>query len=170
MKRKHSTSSNSIIHAKTSGEEKKSNMYHLQAENLPLIIKIIYKTIFAIWGSCLHPKHAGNGALLGHYDCLLFVLLLPFECVHVVLTFYSTFLGTNHTRGPHQSGRPSGKKVDCSFVGNLSAEGLNQSVETYGISSCSKRSSGKAISQPLLITCLLLTSRCHEMLQLQPAT
>lgn len=138
----------------------KLNMHNLQPENLCTVFKIIYKITFVILGSCLHPTYVGNSGLLGQYDCFLFVLLPPFECVHAVLTVCSTFLGADHTRGPHQSGLPSGKKVDCSFVEKLGVEGLNQSCETYGISSCSKRSSGKAISQSPLITCLLLTSCC----------
>lgn len=152
------------------GEETKLNMHNLQPENLSTIIKIIYKITFAIWGSCLHPKYAGNGDFLGQYDCFLFVLLPPFECVHTVLTVCSTFLGADHTRGPHQSGLPFGKKVDCSFFEKRSAEGLTQSYETYGVSSCSKRSSGKAISQSPLITCLLLTFCCWRAKPwLQPA-
>lgn len=144
------------------GKEKKLNMHNLQPENLSAIIKITYKITFAIWWSCLHPKYAGNGDILGYYDCFLFVLLASFKCVHTVLTVCSTFVGADDTRGPHQSGLPSGKKVDCSFVEKYSAGGLNQSWETYGIFSCSKTSSGKAISPSPLITCLLLSSCCQR--------
>lgn len=71
-------------------------------------------------------------------------------------TSYGTSPGTDHTRGPHQSGLPSGKKLDCSPVGKLSAEGLSQSRQTHGTSRCSQRFSGKAVSQPALITCSIL--------------
>lgn len=97
----------------------KLSMHNLQPEKLCTVIKVIYKITFAILGSYLHPTYAGNGGLLGQYDCFLFVLLPPFERVHAELTVCSTFLGADHTRGPHQSGLPSGKKVDCSFVEKL---------------------------------------------------
>ena len=69
---------------------------------------------------------AGNSSVLVSV-MLSACALLPFDRGQPGLISYRPSPRTDCARIPHQSGLPSGKKPDCSFVGKLSGEGVNQS-------------------------------------------
>ena len=69
---------------------------------------------------------AGNSSILISV-MLSTCTLLPFDRGQPVLISYRPSPRTDCARIPHQSELLSGKKPDCSFVGKLSGEGVNQS-------------------------------------------